>query len=207
MANTTSPNETISTVCVYCGSSDEVQPEYLSEAYRLGVFLAEQKISLVYGAGSTGLMGAVANGALKAGGEVVGVIPSIFNTNVLAHQNLTRMEVVGTMHQRQARMVELSDAFIALPGGFGTLSELFEVLTWAQIGLHRKPIGLLNYKGYYDPLIGMIKQARDEGFIYEDHLSLFAYAPHPEPLLEALRNHYYPERLSRWLTRQPDKTD
>jgi uncharacterized protein (TIGR00730 family) len=192
----------IKSICVFCGSSDEVQPEYLAEAYRLGAYIAEQNICLVYGAGSTGLMGAVANGALDVGGEVIGVIPDLFNTTVLAHHNLSRMEVVSTMHQRQSRMVELSDAFIALPGGFGTLSELFEVLTWAQIGLHRKPIGVLNYKNYYDPLIGMIQRAREEGFIYTDHLALFSSASHPEILLETLRNHRYPERLSRWLTRQ-----
>ena len=132
-------------VCVYCGSSDKIPQVFLDAARSLGATLASRGMTLVYGAGSTGLMGAVADGALQAGGEVWGVIPRMFDTPQLSHKGLTRFEVVDNMHLRKARLVEISDGFIALPGGFGTFEELFEVLTWAQIGLHRKPIGLLNH--------------------------------------------------------------
>jgi len=194
-------NNPIQSLCVFCGSSDNVRSEYLDTAFRLGVVLAQNGIRLVYGAGSTGLMGAVANGALEAGGIVLGVIPKLFDTPILAHRGLTHIEVVETMHQRQARMSEISDAFIALPGGFGTLGELFEALTWAQIGIHRKPIGLLNVNGYYDGLLTMIEHARMEGFIYPDHLALFMCAQDPEALIDSLGNHEPPKNLSRWLTR------
>jgi uncharacterized protein (TIGR00730 family) len=148
------------------------------------------------------MMGSLADGALTAGGEVVGVIPSFFNTPHLAHKSLTAMEVVETMHQRKARMAELSDAFIALPGGFGTLEEFFEILTWAQIGLHSKPIGLLNTQGYYDPLIMLIEHISSQGFIYVEHNDLFTHAAQPRPLLEALGNHHYPDGLERWVNRE-----
>ena len=158
-------------------------------------------MKLVYGAGSTGLMGAVANGSLENGGEVVGVIPKIFNTPNLAHQGLSQLEIVEDMHQRKARLVELADAFVALPGGFGTLEELFEVLTWAQIGLHKKPVGLLNTLQYYNPLIQMINQANAEGFIYHEHQRLFTASEDPQTLLENLVKHNHPTGLERWLTR------
>ncbi len=147
-------------------------------------------------------MGAVANGALETGGEVIGVIPEIFNTPRLAHQGLSELEIVEDMHQRKARLIEIADAFIALPGGFGTLEELFEVLTWAQIGLHRKPVGLLNTRQYFDPLIAMINQANSEGFIYHEHQNLFTAASDPGTLLDALTNHIHPNGLERWLTRE-----
>lgn len=167
----------------------------------MGAVLAAQGLQLVYGAGSTGLMGAVANGALDNGGQVIGVIPEIFNTPTLAHNNLTRLEIVGDMHQRKARLAELADGFIALPGGFGTLEELFEVLTWAQIGLHQKPIGLLNVHHYYDPLLELIEKANSEGFIYSEHQDLFTSSDNPDCLLEALLNYNPPSSLERWLTR------
>jgi uncharacterized protein (TIGR00730 family) len=190
------------TICVYCGSSDKINPVYLNAAYELGTVIAAQNIQLIYGAGSTGLMGAVANGTLENGGQVVGVIPEIFNLPHLVHQGLTRLQVVDDMHQRKARLAELADAFVALPGGFGTLEELFEILTWAQIGLHQKPVGLLNVRQYFNPLMEMIARASEEGFIYQEHMGLFTAAEDPGTLLEALLNHSHPGGLERWLTRE-----
>jgi uncharacterized protein (TIGR00730 family) len=192
----------MNSICVYCGSSDKIHPAFIVAAQELGKVIASRQLKLVYGAGSTGLMGAVADSALKNGGEVVGVIPQIFNSPKLAHQGLTRLEIVDDIHIRKARLAELSDAFVALPGGFGTLEELFEILTWAQIGLHQKPVGLLNVRQYYNPLLDMIQQANAEGFIYSEHQSLFTTSEDPNLLLDALTNHDHPEGLERWLTRE-----
>ena len=147
-------------------------------------------------------MGEVAKGALENGGEVIGVMPAIFNTPTLVHNGLTRLEIVEDMHKRKARLAELSDAFIALPGGFGTMEDLFEMLTWAQIGLHKKPVGLLNVRHYFDPLLKLIENARVEGFIYSEHQELFTSSDKPSVLLEALTDHNPPAGLDRWLTRQ-----
>jgi uncharacterized protein (TIGR00730 family) len=190
------------TICVYCGSSDRIPSPYLEAARQMGYTLAERGLTLVYGAGCTGIMGVLADAVLERGGEAVGVIPVMFNTPQLVHKDLTRLEVVMDMHIRKARLVELADAFIALPGGFGTLDELFEILTWAQIGLHHKPIGLLNTLGYFDGLLGWIEHAQAEGFIYAEHRSLFTYAESPRDLLDALANHQAPAGLERWLTRE-----
>jgi hypothetical protein len=148
------------------------------------------------------MMGAVADGALEAGGEVIGVIPSMFTTPTLMHNGLSRLEIVDTMHARKQRLVDISDAFIALPGGFGTFEELFEVLTWAQIGLHSKPVGVLNTLGYYKPLVSAIEHARREGFIYDVHRSLFVCADGPEELLDALEGYRYPQGMEKWMTRE-----
>ena len=179
------------TVCVYCGSSDKMNEAYLQSARQMGSSIAERGYTLAYGAGVTGMMGAVADGALAAGGEVIGVIPEIFTTPTLMHNGLSRLEVVANMHVRKKRLVEISDAFIALPGGYGTFEELFEVLTWAQIGLHQKPVGLLNTQHYFDPLLTTIEHARKEGFIYAEHRSLFVYDDRPDSLLDQL-SHYQP---------------
>jgi len=192
----------IRNICVYCGSSDRLHPDYLTAARQVGETLARNGMHIIYGAGSTGLMGAVADGALDIGGQVTGVIPSYFNTPKLAHTRLTRLEVVDTIHQRKARMAELADGFIALPGGFGTFEELFEILTWAQIGLHRKPVGILNIRQYFDPLLQMVERARAEGFIYDEHRSLFSFAENPVELLAEMHNHIHPDGLDKWLTRQ-----
>lgn len=188
-------------VCVYCGSSDKMHQDYLEAARQMGAALAGRGLQLLYGAGRTGLMGALADGALEAGGEVIGIIPAIFNTPQLAHCGLTRLEVVESMHQRKTRLAELADAFIALPGGYGTFEEFFEILTWAQIGLHSKPIGLLNSHHYFDPLLAMVEHARAEGFIYDEHRALFTWAESPAVLLDALASHRPPEGLERWLRR------
>lgn len=188
-------------ICVYCGSSDDINPAYLEGADQMGRAIAKRGLQLWYGAGSTGLMGAVANGALGAGGEVIGVIPAMFHTPQLAHTGLTRLEIVESMHQRKERLANQADAFIALPGGFGTFEELFEILTWAQIGLHQKPVGLLNTRNYYDPLVKAVEYARAEGFIYDEHRSLFVCESEPEQLLEKLEHYSIPSGLDRWLTR------
>ncbi|MFH1634876.1 MAG: TIGR00730 family Rossman fold protein [Chloroflexota bacterium] len=189
-------------ICIYCGSSDKIAAEYLEAAYQMGQSVAQRGMTVIYGAGRTGSMGAVANGAIDAGGEVWGVIPEQFNTPQLAHKGLAHLEVVENMHIRKARMAELADAFIALPGGFGTLEELFEIITWAQIGLHHNPIGLLNTKGYYNHLLTMVELADAEGFIYSVHRQLFTHADEPGDLLDALTNHRHPEGLERWVERE-----
>jgi len=188
-------------ICVYCGSSDKINPSYLEGATRMGRAIAQRGLQLWYGAGSTGLMGAVANGSLEAGGEVIGVIPALFHTPQLAHAGLTRLEIVDSMHQRKERLANQAEAFIALPGGFGTFEELFEILTWAQIGLHQKPVGLLNTLRYYDPLVSMVDYARSEGFIYDEHRALFVCEQEPEQLLDKLEQYNTPSGLNRWLTR------
>jgi len=189
------------TICVYCGSSDRIPQVYMDAAYQMGQVVAQRGLTLVYGAGNVGMMGAVANGAMAAGGEVWGIIPRIFDTPQLAHTDLTRYEVTETMHTRKARMAELADAFVALPGGFGTFEELFEIITWAQIGLHRKPIGLLDTDGYYQPLLALAQHAMQEGFLYPEHLQLFSHAATPVELLDQLANHRPPEGLERWVER------
>src|SRR4030067_3839486 len=173
-------------VCVYCGSSDKMRDTYLQAARKMGAAIAKRGLILTYGAGCTGLMGAVADGALKAGGEVIGVIPRIFTSPTLMHTGLSRLEIVDNMHIRKQRLVDISDAFIALPGGYGTFEELFEILTWAQIGLHNKPVGILNTKHYFEPLLNTIEHARGEGFIYAEHRALLMHADTPEVLLDSL---------------------
>ena len=190
------------TICVYCGSSEKMDGAYLQAAREMGVAIARRGFSLAYGAGCTGMMGAVANGALEAGGEVIGVIPKMFNTPVLMHTGLSRLEIVDSMHTRKQRLVDISDAFIALPGGYGTFEELFEVLTWAQIGLHSKPMGILNTRHYYDLLLSAIEKARTDGFIYAEHSALLVCAEQAEDLLDKLDEYQYPQGMEKWLTRE-----
>jgi uncharacterized protein (TIGR00730 family) len=189
-------------ICVYCGSADHLHSEYIQAATEMGALLAHSGIRLVYGAGKTGLMGAVADGALQAGGEVIGVVPENLFTPQLIHSNLTHLEVVPDIQSRKARMSNLAEAFIALPGGFGTFDELFETLTWAQIGIHRKPVGLLNTRNYFDPLLGMVQKARDEGFIYSEHSMLLIHDLLPDSLLTRLCAFKHPENLDRWVNRE-----
>jgi uncharacterized protein (TIGR00730 family) len=191
----------IKTICAFCGSSDRVHPEYLAIAAQMGEAIVRRGMRLVYGAGKTGLMGALADGVLGNGGEVIGIMPRLFAQPQLAHTGLTHYEVVESMHQRKERMFELAEAFIALPGGFGTFEELFEVLTWAQVGLHHKPVGLLNIKSYYQPLLEMVNHARQEGMIYAEHQALFVWEDTPDKLLDCLEEFESPENLSRWITR------
>lgn len=166
----------------------------------MGRLLAGRKIRLIYGGGKTGLMGAVAEGALEARGEVIGVIIPSMNTPALAHTGLTRMDVVPDMHARKSRMHELAEGYIALPGGFGTFDELFEALTWGQVGAHEKPIGLLNVKNYYAPLLAALDHAVDEGFIFKEHRAVLYSESDPEKLLDLMSKHQHPHAaVKRWL--------
>ena len=187
-------------ICVFCGSSDLVHDEYKQAAFQMGVTLAQQGLRLIYGGGKTGLMGKVADGALSAGGEGIGVIIPSMNTPALAHIGLTRMDVTPEMRSRKARMHELSDGFIALPGGFGTWDELFETITWAQTGGHEKPVGLLNTKNYYAPLLAAVDHAVTEGFVFEEHRQAISLEIDPAKLLEAMRNYEHPhDAVKRWM--------
>ena len=187
-------------ICVFCGSADDVHADYLAAAHQMGATLAERDIRLVYGGGKTGLMGAVANGVIENGGEVVGVIIPSMNTEALAQNNLARMEVEPTMHARKARMHELSDGFIALPGGYGTLDELFETLTWKQIGEHAKPIGLLDVREYFQPLLNMVRHAESEGFIFSEHREGLLCDADPVVLLESMSDHDHSEdAVKKWM--------
>jgi uncharacterized protein (TIGR00730 family) len=154
-------------VCVFCGSSSGVQNGYREAAQILGTQIAEASLGLVYGGAHVGLMGAVADAALAAGGEVIGVIPKQLVDRELAHQNLSKLYIVETMHERKARMAAESDAFVALPGGYGTLDEFFEIVTWSMLGIHHKPCLLVNTFGYYDPLLDFVKRAGEQGFVSE----------------------------------------
>ncbi len=190
----------LNSICVFCGSSDSVHADYLLAARQMGATLAKRQIRLIYGGGKTGLMGAVAKGVIENGGEAVGVIIPSMNTPALAQENLARMEVEPSMHARKARMHALSDGFIALPGGFGTLDELFETLTWKQIGEHNKPVGLLDVRGYYQPMLEMIAHFEKEGFIFPEHREAIRHDEDPKALLDALENCTpNEEAVKRWM--------
>lgn len=187
-------------ICIFCGSADAVHSDYKSAARTMGRLLAERGIRLIYGGGKTGLMGAVADGALSAGGEVIGVIIVSMNNQALAHDGLTRMDVTPDMHTRKARMHELADGFIALPGGYGTFDELFETITWSQIGHHEKPIGLLNTKNYYAPLLAAIDHAVAEGFVFKEHRDALVCESDPVKLLGAMAAYEHPHAaVKRWM--------
>lgn len=187
-------------ICIFCGSSDAVRADFKTAARRMGATLARRGIRLVYGGGKIGLMGELADGALSEGGEVIGVIIPAMNTPALAHTGLTRLEVAGHMHGRKARMHELADGYIAMPGGFGTWDELFEAIAWAQAGAHEKPVGLLNVRNYYDPLLAAIDHAVDEGFIFMEHRKAIFCRTDPGELLSAMAEYEHPhEAVKRWL--------
>ena len=163
-------------VAVYCGSADGNDPAYLAEARALGTAIAAAELGLVYGGACVGLMGAVADAALAGGAEVIGVLPAVLEGREIAHQRLTRLELAPTMHERKARMVELADAFLVLPGGYGTLEELLEAVTWAQLGLHSKPLILINTLGYWDGLLGFLDTAVAAGFLKQRNRELLRVA-------------------------------
>jgi uncharacterized protein (TIGR00730 family) len=171
---------------VFCGSQVGTNGLYQQTAAELGRLLAQHRYGLVYGGGHVGLMGVIADAVLQAGGEVIGVIPEALVARELAHTGVTHMHVVPSMHMRKARMAELANAFVAMPGGYGTFEELFEIITWAQLGLHRKPIGLLNVAGYFEGLMALVEHAISEGFIKPEHRQLTVVADRPAALLEAL---------------------
>lgn len=171
-------------VCVFCGSMSGTSPEFEKAADRLGKALATRNINVVYGGGRVGIMGRLADSTLAAGGRVTGVIPEAMVDLELANHDVTKLHVVGSMHERKALMHDLSDAFIALPGGFGTLDELFEALTWSQLGIHEKPCGLLNVHGYFDSLLEFLDQAESKGFIPPRHRAMLMHAASSDDLLD-----------------------
>jgi uncharacterized protein (TIGR00730 family) len=173
-------------ICVFTGSRPGTRPEYLEGARALGAELAARKICLVYGGASVGLMGALADSMLDAGGEVIGVIPSWLTDREIGHTRLADLRVVGSMHERKALMAELSDAFIAMPGGFGTFDETFEIITWAQIGLHAKPVGLLDVAGFFAPVTALMEHVIREGFAAKEHAALVVKRATPGELVDAL---------------------
>ena len=187
-------------ICVFCGSSAGSRPEYRWCAEELGAELAGRRIGLVYGGGNVGLMGAIADAVLKAGGEAIGVIPEHLMTREIGHKRLTKLHIVGSMHERKALMADLADAFIALPGGFGTLEEFFEVLTWSQLGLHVKPCGIINVLEYYNPLLRMLDHAVEERFLKSQNRALVLARNTPSELLEALKQ-WRPMHVEKWLDR------
>lgn len=179
--------QSIQRLCVYCGSSTGSDPAFVDSAVTLGRHLANQGIELVYGGGAVGLMGLIADTVMEAGGTVTGIIPTHLFPREVAHAGLTELIEVGTMHERKSLMFDRSDAFVAMPGGFGTLEELAEVLTWAQIGIHIKPTGLLNVNGYYDHLLAFFERAVVDGLLKPGNRSMLLDAPNPLELLNALR--------------------
>jgi uncharacterized protein (TIGR00730 family) len=188
-------------VCVFSGSCFGRRPEFTTAARGLGRAIAAMGAGLVYGGASVGLMGEVADAALGAGGAVIGVIPQMFVDRKVAHDGLAQLVVVETMHERKARMVELADGFVALPGGFGTLDELFEVLTWAQLAIHGKPVGLLDVDGFWGPLMALVDHMVREGFVPQDQRQLLLLHHEPEPLLASMSAWKPPTLGPKWAPR------
>jgi uncharacterized protein (TIGR00730 family) len=188
-------------ICVFCGSSSGLRAEYRAATEQLGRELAHRKIGLVYGGGNIGLMGALADAVLSADGEVIGIIPEHLMAKEAGHNGLTKLHVVRSMHERKALMADLSDAFIALPGGFGTLEEFCEVLTWSQLGLHSKPCGILNVEGFYSPLLATFDHLVTERFVSPENRALVVTRQSPYDLLQALEN-WAPTRVEKWLDRE-----
>lgn len=188
-------------ICVFCGSSCGNRPEYRAATEELGTEMARRKIGLVYGGGNVGLMGVLADAVLKVGGEAVGVIPENLVARELSHDGLSKLHVVRSMHERKALMADLSDAFIALPGGFGTFEEFCEMVTWSQLGLHAKPCGVLNVQGYYSPLLAMFDHAVQERFLKKENRELVLARDSVLALLQALEE-WRPLRVEKWLERE-----
>jgi uncharacterized protein (TIGR00730 family) len=186
-------------ICVFCGSRPGGRPEYAAAARTLGGLLAREGLGLVYGGGHIGLMGTIADATLAAGGEVIGVIPQSLVDKELAHLNLSELKIVASMHARKAEMERLSDGFIALPGAFGTADELFEILTWAQLGLHRKPVGLLNVEGFFDALLQWLERAEGDGFLKPTHRRLLLQADSAEELLTQMKSYHPPQVTAKWI--------
>jgi uncharacterized protein (TIGR00730 family) len=190
---------TIKRIAVYCGSSYGAQEIYKTSALALGQELARRGIEVVYGGANVGLMGAVADGALQAGGRVIGVLPNFLQNRELAHPYLSELHLVETMHERKMMMNDLSDGVIALPGGFGTLEELFEMLTWGQLGLHQKPVALLNVDRFYDTLLEFLTTMTNDGFLKAENRSMLLVGVSPQEVLENMSN-YQPPKVEKWLS-------
>lgn len=187
-------------VCVFAGSNAGTRPDYHAAARELGRVLARRRLGVVYGGACVGLMGAVADGALAAGGEVIGVIPDKLVAKEIAHAGLTDLRIVSSMHERKGVMADLADAFVALPGGFGTWEELLEIVTWGQLGLHRKPCALFNVNGYFDGLLSFLDHAVAEGFVRREHAAMLLVSSSTDALLDALIA-YEPPVVEKWLDR------
>jgi uncharacterized protein (TIGR00730 family) len=190
----------LKTICVFCASSPGADPRYAEAARAFGAMLARTGRRIVYGGGNTGLMGALAEGALSAGGEIIGVMPRHLVEREVAHRSLTRLDTVTSMHERKANLAEMADAFVAMPGGLGTLEEFSEIWTWGQLGLHRKPYGLLNVAGYYTPLLDFLDHALAQGFVRPEHRAMVHVAEDPAALLEAME-HAPPPAMPKYLDR------
>jgi uncharacterized protein (TIGR00730 family) len=186
-------------ICVYCGSSPGIKPDYADAAHALARVLVENKIELVYGGASVGTMGVIANGVLELGGKVHGVIPEKLFKKEIAHEGLTELHVVKTMHARKSMMAALSDGFIAMPGGFGTLEELIEMLTWAQLGFHEKPCGVLNIAGYFDQLLGYLDHSVEQGFLKAQNRQMLLCDSDPAGLLGKFERYEAP-RVEKWMS-------
>lgn len=191
-------NENMKNITVYCGANSGNNPIFTEQAFALGKYMAEQGIGLVYGGGNVGLMGAVANGVIQNQGEGVGIIPQFLLDKELGHGGLTELIIVENMHQRKAKMYEMCDAIIALPGGFGTMEELFEMLTWGQLGLHEKPIALLNTMGYYDSLLAFFDDMTKHGLLRPEHRAMVIVDDNIEALIEKMKA-YEPTSHGKWL--------
>lgn len=185
-------------VCIFCGSHTGSRPVYIAAAHEMGVALAQRGVDLVYGGGHVGLMGILADTVLKHGGRVIGIMPQHLFDKEIAHNGLTELRVVGSMHERKALMATLADAFIALPGGYGTFEEFCEILTWGQLGLHHKPCGLLNVKGFYDPLLALFDHAVSEGFVREIYRTMVLVDTDPTQLLNRFEA-YQPPAIPKWM--------
>lgn len=189
----------IERVCVFCGSSAGRDPVFRRAAEAMAAVIVARGLGLVYGGGDVGLMGVIADAVMALGGEVIGVIPQALYDREVAHEGLTRLHVVANMHERKQRMYDLADAFVALPGGMGTLEELLETVTWIQLGLHAKPCGLLNVAGYYDPLLAMLDRAVEHGFVRPEHRGLLVAESDPARLLERFSTYHEPA-LPKWIS-------
>ena len=185
-------------VCVFCGSSEGSRPDYVESARRMGEEIAHRGLGLVYGGGKVGLMGAVADAALAAGGEVIGVIPDALVSKEVGHEGLTELHVVGSMHERKKLMADLSNGFVALPGGYGTLEEFLEVLSWAQLSIHEKPCAILDVAGYWEPLVSLFDRTVAEGFVRPNHRSLVLTGRDPGELLDLMKR-YTPAAEKKWV--------
>ncbi len=188
----------IDSVLVFCGSKEGTNPAYKEQAFLFGQYLAEQEIKVIYGGAMIGVMGAVADGALSKGGHVIGIIPRFLSRKEIIHEGLTEVHKVNSMHERKLMMSEMCDAIVALPGGFGTMDELFEILTWAQLGLHQKPVGILNTEGFFDKLLAFIHSMSEQGFVAPVHQHMLQTEVDYKKLIHLL-NHYNPPPFPQWL--------
>ncbi|HEY6352588.1 MAG TPA: TIGR00730 family Rossman fold protein [Candidatus Angelobacter sp.] len=186
-------------ICVFCGSSVGARPAYAAAARRLGELMAGRGIGLVFGGGCIGLMGAIADAVLTGGGEVTGVIPDGLMRREIGHRGVTKLHVVETMHQRKALMADLSDAFVALPGGYGTLEEFAEIVTWSQLGIQIKPCALLNIEGYWDGLLAFLDHSVEENFVRQENRDMIVVGTTPEEILDRIRSWTSPKHVEKWL--------